>query len=312
MNRNSHKATYQNLQTPLGSPLLAILDKTGTPEDFREPDSLHFHNHLEIGFCYYGSGIMILDNKRIPYGSNSFTVIPRGISHLTQSHDKIGYSWEYLFIDADGLVAEIYKTNPPIAKYLLSRINSHAFLSKADGQPGIASLIRRIFDVMRKQEELYLEEARGLALALLISLARFNNDGTQLREYQYHVNSNLVISPALAFINKEPQHAFKIRELAKLCHISETHFRRVFSEYMKMSPVKYINQVRIRQACDELKRSNDSINVIAARAGFSSLSTFNRNFRQITGVTPQQLRKHPELYEPASSFTPPPPPKLNG
>ena len=164
---------------------------------------------------------------------------------------------------------------------------------------------------MRKQEELYLEEARGLALALLISLARFNNDGTQLREYQYHVNSNLVISPALAFINKEPQHAFKIRELAKLCHISETHFRRVFSEYMKMSPVKYINQVRIRQACDELKRSNDSINVIAARAGFSSLSTFNRNFRQITGVTPQQLRKHPELYEPASSFTPPPP-KLNG
>jgi len=213
--------------------------------------------------------------------------------------------WMLLFIDADGLVSEVYKDNPPMAKYLLSRINSHAFLSRADIQPEIASLIRQILDVMRRQEELYLEEARGLAFALLICLARQNTDGSQLPGYQHSVNSNIVISPALVLINNEPGQPFKISELAKICHISETHFRRVFSEYMKMSTVKYINQVRIRQACDDLKRSNDSINVIAARSGFPSLSTFNRNFRQITGVTPQQLRKHPELYVPDAAFTPP-------
>lgn len=305
MNRRSHEITYKNFETPLGSPVLAILDKIGTPEDFREPDLLHFHKHMEIGFCYYGNGVMILDDQKIPYGSNTFAVIPRGISHLTKSHDKIGYSWEYLFIDVDGLVSEVYKDNPPMAKYLLSRINSHAFLSRADRQPEIASLIRQILDVMRRQEELYLEEARGLAFALLICLARQNTDGSQLPGYRHSVNSNIVISPALVLINNEPGQPFKISELAKICHISETHFRRVFSEYMKMSPVKYINQVRIRQACDDLKRSNDSINVIAARSGFPSLSTFNRNFRQITGVTPQQLRKHPDLYVPDAAFTPP-------
>ena len=66
---------------------------------------------------------------------------------------------------------------------------------------------------------------------------------------------------------------------------------------MKMSPVKYINQVRIRRACDELKRTDEPIASIAARTGFSTLSTFNRNFRHIMGISPQQWRKNPEQYE---------------
>ena len=140
-----------------------------------------------------------------------------------------------------------------------------------------------------------------------IRLARWNRIPPQAWEYPHHAGTTAIISSALDYINREPGHPFKIEELARMCHISETHFRRVFSEYMKMSPVKYINQVRIRHVCDELTKTNDSINAIAARTGFPSLSTFNRNFRQITGLSPQQFRKHPELYTPNLPSTPPQP-----
>lgn len=309
MSKETRKVIYRNMQLPLGSPVLAVLEKTGTPKDHTEPDCLHFHNHLEIGYCYYDNGYMQFDNRRILYGSNVFTVIPSGFPHLTISNDAIGYLWEYLFIDVNGFLTDVYKGNPHLAEQLILRVNRQTHLAKANDQPEIAALIRKILGVMREQNDLYLEEAKGLVLALLIRLARWNKTVSQSKDYIYRTGST-IISSALEYINKEPEHPFKIEELAKICHISETHFRRVFSEYMKMSPVKYINHVRIRRACDELKRTNDSINAIAARTGFSSLSTFNRNFRQITGITPQQLRRHPELY--THDFPNTPPPHLNG
>lgn len=308
MNKGSDKISYRHYEIPLGSPVLALLEKIGSAEelnDYDHPDSLHFHNHLEIGYCYYGNGLMTFDDKKIPYGSNIFTVIPRGIPHMTGSSDQIGFSWEYLLIDANGFLTDVYKDNPHLASQLISRINRQPHLAKAGEQKETAALILKILSVIREQQELCLEETRGLILALLIRLARWNRIPPQDWEYSHHTGATTIISPALDYISRDPGHPFKIKELAKMCHISETHFRRVFSEYMKISPVKYINQIRIRNACDELKKTNDSVNVIAARAGFPSLSTFNRNFRQITGLSPQQFRKHPDLHTPSLPSTPP-------
>ena len=71
----------------------------------------------------------------------------------------------------------------------------------------------------------------------------------------------------------------------------------IFSKCMNMTPVEYINWVRIKTACDELKRTNDSIGDIAVRAGFSTLSTFNRNFQKVMGISPREWRAKPEHYE---------------
>lgn len=305
MNKESRKTIYQNIELPFGSPVLGILERTGTPGEYTEPDCLHFHNHLEIGYCYYDNGHMQIDDTKLLYSSNTFTVIPRGLPHMTSSNDKIGYLWEYLFIDVNGFLLDIYKNNSHMANHLITRINQQAHMAKASEQQEIASLICKILNVIREQKDFYLEEARGLVLSLLICLARWNRPSAHPGEYILPTDNSTIISPALDYINREPGHPFKIEELARMCHISETHFRRVFLEYMKMPPVKYINFIRIRRACDELTRTDDFINAIAGRAGFSSLSSFNRNFRQITGLSPQQFRKHPELYSPESALSSP-------
>ena len=78
---------------------------------------------------------------------------------------------------------------------------------------------------------------------------------------------------------------------------SETHFRRVFTSYMHMSPLEYINKVRIQTACEILKKTDESIADIAYKCGFTTNSTFNRNFRQLMGMSPAEWRKRPENYE---------------
>lgn len=63
------------------------------------------------------------------------------------------------------------------------------------------------------------------------------------------------------------------------------------------APVRYINLVRIQMACDLLQMSNDSIAHIAYKTGFETLTTFNRNFKKILGISPREWRNHPENYE---------------
>ena len=44
---------YRYYEIPAGSPVLALLGDKWVQNYGREIDYLHFHNHLEVGFCYY-------------------------------------------------------------------------------------------------------------------------------------------------------------------------------------------------------------------------------------------------------------------
>mgnify|MGYP000815475874 FL=1 len=139
---------------------------------------------------------------------------------------------------------------------------------------------------------------QGLTRALLMQIARWNEkDETQEKNAILDDASIALILPALNYIGENFHESIRIEELADVCHISETHLRRIFQESMRMPPVEYINWVRIRAACKELRKTNASVSDIALHCGFTTISTFNRNFRKILGVSPQQWRRAPEHYE---------------
>ena len=62
-------------------------------------------------------------------------------------------------------------------------------------------------------------------------------------------------------------------------------------------PLEYINTVRVYTACELLETTDDPVADIAHKCGFTTNSTFNRNFKQLMGVTPLEWRKRPESYE---------------
>lgn len=79
-------------------------------------------------------------------------------------------------------------------------------------------------------------------------------------------------------------------ELARLCHLSTSSFKRKFNEVFKSSPKKYISQKKIEKAAALLKSDNLRISDIAYDVGFDSLATFNRNFTSTYGKSPTEYR----------------------
>lgn len=296
------KMEFRYYQMPAGSPILALLGQKWVQTYGRDIDYLHFHNYLEIGYCYEGQGDMILGEQEFRFSGGQFTVIPKNYPHTTNSDPKTISKWEYLFIDVDGFLREFYQggsSNLKRIDRIIYRINSNAMLKNVEESPKIAFMIRQILDIMREKRELYLEEAKGILLALLMNIARENVIGEPEQEDpdEQDIKATSIVSHALDYITLHYMEPLKIEELADWCHISETHFRRVFSAYMKMSPLEYINLVRIQTACEYLKKTDSPIADIAHKCGFSTLSTFNRNFKQAMGVSPREWRKRPENYE---------------
>ena len=75
------------------------------------------------------------------------------------------------------------------------------------------------------------------------------------------------------------------------CHISTSHFRRLFKQMLGWSPLDYLQMVRIERACALLYGDQYSVTDIGMKVGYSSPSSFSRQFRRIYGVSPSQWRQ---------------------
>lgn len=84
--------------------------------------------------------------------------------------------------------------------------------------------------------------------------------------------------------------AWPIQRLARVSHVSETHFARSFKMAFGIPPHRYLLTRRIERAMALLRDTEHSITEIAFQTGWDSLGTFGRTFRDITGESPSALR----------------------
>ena len=293
--RRKKEIQFRYYEIPQEEPCLALLGEAWVRSYGDGIDCLHFHNYMEIGFCYEGDGEVVLDEESVPYRSNMFSIIPKNYPHNTNSTGFALSRWEYLFIDVEAFLRETYRDNQIFADDLIAVINNRAWTVEVDEYPETAGLIRGIMEEMRYKKDFYSESVRGMMLSLLMNIARMNHKGSGKVRKQSSGVSQMTV--ALHYIGKHYAEDLTIGDLAGVSHMSETHFRRVFQKTMNMTPSDYLNLVRVQMACEHMKKHTDSMEMVAEKCGFQSISTFNRNFKKILGITPYQWKIHPENYE---------------
>lgn len=99
-----------------------------------------------------------------------------------------------------------------------------------------------------------------------------------------------VLSPAVERLN-DPRDSTSIRELAEICHLSESGFRKMFWAYAGRSPSQYRIDRQIDQAQRLLQSEVVSVEEVAHAVGISDVNYFSRLFHKKTGHTPSQVRK---------------------
>lgn len=99
-------------------------------------------------------------------------------------------------------------------------------------------------------------------------------------------------SSLLTYIDQHYMEDLSLEDMAAHIGFSKFHFSRLFKQYTNDTFSDYLNRRRIRAAEELLAAPPPGVSIteIAMRCGFSSITTFNRLFKQVKGCTPGEFR----------------------
>lgn len=300
--KRKESVEFRFYEIPRGQAALILIgdtwDRVYGHDDFKDSCNprLHFHNLMEIGICKRGAGDMILEDTVSRYKTGTITIIPENYPHVTVSDGEDTNFWEYIFFDPKISVAELYPNNPNVQREIMRNINRGPLVLDATTNPALERLVISILEEAREERPYNSRMIHLYVSALLVEIMRLNKEMPYYPFESSRKNAMEQIAKALDYVEENYTENIKIEDLSKTCNMSETHFRRIFEEYINMTPVDYVNLVRIQKACEMLKKSGDSMESIAMKCGFTTISTFNRNFKKFLGTSPYQWKISPENY----------------
>lgn len=94
------------------------------------------------------------------------------------------------------------------------------------------------------------------------------------------------------YISENYLQLVSLEELCRQFHYSKNHIINLFRQEYGMTPIEYLNDVKLRRAMYLLEVTSNTIEDIAAESGFHNYSHFYRLFYRKTGISPVQWRKH--------------------
>ena len=112
---------------------------------------------------------------------------------------------------------------------------------------------------------------------------------THFVHYYLHINDDR-IQKVLSYIRKNIYKTIDIDSLAAISCLSKDHFIRLFKKEINNTPLQYINQKKIEKAQLILITDSMPVKNISYLLAYEDHSYFNRLFKKLTGVTPQQYR----------------------
>lgn len=281
---------YRHYSLPLNFPILLLSGERWRISEIKS-SNLHFHNCLEIGICLAQSGIIDLEGVPMRFVEGDVTCIPRHIPHTTYSSPGEESLWTYIFVDPEELFRDMFRDSVESFESPMSPIRNYRYIMNKAEYPKVYFLAATIAQEMKEQKFNYQASVKGLMLSLYTELLRIHSAESQKPASKKQKDESIVIiADAIDFIHRNYMQPITIEDLADMCHLSVSHFRRTFHSIMGAAPLDFLNSTRIDEACKLLRSTEDSILSISGQVGFHSISSFNRSFIKLIGVSPRVWR----------------------
>jgi len=99
-----------------------------------------------------------------------------------------------------------------------------------------------------------------------------------------------VLAPAMKAIHGQPGRRWTVEDLARTTAVSRSSLDARFREVLGLSPIRYVNEWRMRVAQDLLATTEMTVAAIARRIEYESEEAFSRAFKQANGQSPSVWR----------------------
>lgn len=146
-------------------------------------------------------------------------------------------------------------------------------------------LMRTMYDVWKEKKQGYRYKCNSLLYELLyfvnmqVQDKRINNLGhdSRIKDTINYIHSN--------FRTEQ----IEIADLAEMCSVSETYFRKLFKQIHSISPKQYIINLKLETASQLLRSQLYSVNEVCEKSGFTDSKYFAKLFKARYGYSPKKF-----------------------
>jgi AraC-like DNA-binding protein len=251
----------------------------------------HDHDYWEMVYIYSGKGDIKLGEKEHSFKANQCIITPPGVNHSFVSskgttHDQVSFSiypdffvkQKPVSVDTSYFLNKFYKNNNLIINIPLDSINL------------FEGIIKNIFIEYSKHSDSKTNSLTSEIARIFLLLNKII--GNSKNEFKHLKGITPIIERSLYFIEQQFNKINSLDDLLEHEKINSRYFIRKFKEDVGLTPINYINRLRIEKAKDLLINTSTPITVISIDIGFKDHRFFNRLFKRYLNCTPKGFREN--------------------
>lgn len=237
----------------------------------------HVHSFAELFYVLSGSGQFRISHTYYPAAAGDLLLINANIAHteISRAEDPM----EYIVIGLSGLPSSFQLT-------LDEEFRLVHFDNRTDG-------IRNCLSVMLQEAEQkkrgYEEICHHLMEALLLQAFRQLNESADSTDWDATPHEKAAW--VKEYIEKHFSEDISLDCLAAKVRVSKYYLSHIFCKHWGLSPMQYVQALRLNEGRRLLCTTDFSEKEIAAALGYSSQVYFVQRFTKVEGMSPAQYRE---------------------
>ena len=140
------------------------------------------------------------------------------------------------------------------------------------------------------EEDHGADVARSVAQLLLVYMQRSGGQSQFSASLRGPAPRTDAVKSVADYVNADPTRPCTLGDLARHANVSTRHLNRIVREELGMTPIEYVNSMRLDLATSALE-SGSSVAQAARSSGYSTPVSFRRAFVSRLGVTPSDYQR---------------------
>lgn len=251
----------------------------------------HMHEYFQIYFITRGHIVHYVDEESSALlQGDMFIVPPNTVHRISSDGAAVFYSFSFM----PEFLCDPLEKGSLVTSFLTELLDGKGkkILPKItlpqDEVLYIEGLIAHVWKEFQTKPIGYTETVRALSSLLVLHLARNYYETGDMTEY-FRDNRQLVLH-CVEYVQKNFSDKITIKDVTKRFAISQSSFCEIFFSLTGCSFHKYLNRCRIEKACEYI-RCGYKITALYGLVGYNDFSTFHRNFKSVTGISPAEYKK---------------------
>jgi len=253
----------------------------------------HTHAYFQIYYVDKGSLTHYVGNASSVLSRGEMFIIPPGSTHYIKGGtDAVFYSFSFM-PDTFGEPTDSNRMAVGFLRTLEQADNDeiHPKITvPSDEVLHIESVMAEMLRTFERKSLGYGEAMRAYGILLLNLFVRVYYETMPERFQLDAQSSRQAVLLGVQYVDRNFTEQLTVEDIAKRCAMSKSCFCSQFSAITGTSFHKYLNVRRINHAITYIKKGY-KITSIYGLCGYNDFTTFYRNFKKVTGLSPEEYRK---------------------